>query len=132
MKYVLDASAAIAFLRGEPGAPKVREILVDRTNDIHIHAANAIEVRYKFTSFGGETAANEAIRDLASMGVKVFDSLPASLCSRVSFFKNRYQFLSLGDSICVAFGERLKAAVVASDRPFANIKEPGVEVKFIR
>jgi uncharacterized protein with PIN domain len=55
MKYVLDASAVIAFLREEPGAPVVRNILVDRTNDIQIHAANAIEVHYKMTAFGGES-----------------------------------------------------------------------------
>lgn len=131
MRYVLDASAAIAFLREEPGAQRVHDILIDRTNEIHIHAANAIEVHYKFTAFGGEAIANEAIRDLAAMGVKTFDSLNASLRSRASFFKTRYQFLSLGDSICVAFGEYLNATVVASDRPFANIGE-SVQVKLIR
>lgn len=131
MKYVLDASAVIAFLREEPGALRVRDILLGMANEVYIHAANAIEVHYKLTSFGGESVAGEAMRDLAALGVRTFESLPLSLCSRVSFFKNRYQFLSLGDSICIAFGEYLHATVIASDRPFSNIKD-GVQVEFIR
>ncbi len=131
MKYVLDASAVIAFLREESGALVVRELLADMKNDIHIHAANAIEVHYKLTAFGGESVAEEAMRDLAALGVRTFDSLPVSLRSRASFFKSRYQFLSLGDSICIAFGEYLKATVVASDRPFANVGD-GVRLKLIR
>ncbi len=131
MKYVLDASAAIAFLRGEFGALRVRGLLLDMTNDIHIHAVNVLEIQYKFTSFGGDLTASEAVRDLEALGVKTFDLLPDSLRSRASFFKTRYPFLSLADSVCIAFGEHLKATIITSDRPFANVKD-GITLELIR
>lgn len=131
MKYVLDASAAIAFLRGEPGAVNVRNILIDTANEIHIHAANAIEVQYRITSYGGDLAAIEAIQDLTAIGVKIFEPLSAALRPRVCFFKTRYPFLSLADSICIALGEYMKCAVVTCDRPFANVKD-GIKFEFIR
>ena len=63
MKYVLDACAAIAFLRQEPGADIVKSLLLDSGNDIHVHAVNLIEIHYKLTSFGGDAAADEAAAD---------------------------------------------------------------------
>lgn len=105
MKYVLDASAAIAFLRQEPGADVVRMLLIDSANEIHIHAVNLLETHYRITSFGGDIAADEAVVDLKRIGVKVSETIPDPLCSRASFFKSRYPFPSLGDSICIALGE---------------------------
>ncbi len=131
MKYVLDASAVIAFLRDEPGALTVRDIFLNAEGDIHIHAVNAIEVHYKMASFGGESAATDALHDLAAMGVAIYDSLPPPLCVRASHFKSRYPFLSLGDSVCVAFGEHLRAVILTTDRAFANIQD-GVTVNRIR
>ena len=53
MIFVLDASAMIAFLRGEPGADAVAEILLDSESQCHAHALNLCEVFYDF-----ERAAN--------------------------------------------------------------------------
>jgi PIN domain nuclease of toxin-antitoxin system len=111
--------------------PKKVRTLADSANEIHIHAINLIEIHYRITSFGGEMAADEAVADLSRIGVRVFDALPNHLRSRVSFFKSHYSFLSLADSICIALGEQLKAHVVTSDRPFANVKD-GVHMQFIR
>jgi PIN domain nuclease of toxin-antitoxin system len=76
-------------------------------------------------------AADEAAADLVRIGVTVSDALPGHLRSRTSFFKSHYSFLSLPDSVCIAFGEQLKAQIVTSDKPFANVKD-GVHMKFIR
>lgn len=75
MIYVLDASAAVAYLHGEPGADVVAAILSDPTNECLIHSLNLCEVYYIFFRVGGETAANGAMRDLSTLGVEVRDDL---------------------------------------------------------
>lgn len=131
MNYVLDSCAVLAYLQDETGADKVENLFGRSNMDIHIHAVNLMEVHYRFTAFGGDLAADEALSDLASLGIIFHNELPQSLFVRASFFKTRYPFLSLADSICIALGEHLKATVVTSDRPFATVKD-GIKVAFIR
>ena len=40
MKVVLDASAVIAFLRGEPGAEVVEDYFDTETDGLYMHALN--------------------------------------------------------------------------------------------
>lgn len=131
MKYVLDSSAVLAYLLDEEGARLVESFFGRPDLDLHIHAVNLMEVHYKLTAFGGDEAAKQALDDLAALGIVFHHELPESLYLRASFFKSRHQFLSLADSICIALGEQLKAQIVTSDRPFANVKD-GVHMKFIR
>ncbi len=131
MRHVLDSCAVLAYLRDEPGADAVERLFGRPNADIHIHAVNLMEVHYRFTVFGGDLAANEALSDLAALGVTFHHELSPALLVRASFFKTRYPFLSLADSICIALGEHLKAAVVTSDKPFASVRD-GIRMEFIR
>lgn len=131
MKTVPDASAVIAFLRDEPGADQVHDIISHPSDDTHIHAVNLLEVYYKLASYGGEAVAKEAVVDLANLGIQTHEMLDAKLRTRAGYFKIRYPFLSLADSICIALGEQLHAAVITTDRPFANVKD-GVKINLMR
>lgn len=131
MKYVLDASAVMAYLRGERGAERVETLLARSSSDVAMHAVNLLEVYYKLASYGGEASANEAMEDLASLGVKIHEKLDKSLRLRSGFFKIRYPFLSLADSICIALAEQTRSAVVTCDRPFVNV-EGAVKMNLIR
>lgn len=131
MKYVLDASAVVAYLRGETGADNVEALLARPTAEITMHTVNLLEVYYKLASYGGEQTAKEAIDDIAALGVKIYEKVDGSLRLRSGFFKIRYPFLSLADSICIALGAQTRATVVTSDRPFANVKDE-VKMEFIR
>jgi uncharacterized protein with PIN domain len=57
MIYALDASAMVAYLRSEPGADLVRQILRDTTHTCYAHAVNLCEVYYGFARALGEPAA---------------------------------------------------------------------------
>jgi len=131
MKYVLDASAVMAYLRGEPGADRVEALLARSSSDIAMHAVNLLEVYYKIASYGGEAAAGEAMDDLAVLGIRIHEKVDKALRLRSGFFKMRYPFLSLADSICIALAEQTRSVVVTSDRPFANVKD-GVKLELIR
>lgn len=131
MKYVLDACAVIAYLRGEPEADHVEKLLVRPSSVLTIHSVNLLEVYYKLASYGGESTANEAIDDLAALGVQVHEIVDKPLWLRAGFFKMRYPFLSLADSVCIALAEWTRSTVITSDRPFSNVKD-GVKIELIR
>lgn len=131
MKYVLDSSAAIAYLRAEPGAVHVAGIFKHPESELAMHNVNLLEVYYKMAMFGGETAAEEAIDDLAAIKIHFYDRIDSELLIRSGFFKSRYPFLSLADSICIALSEMMQATVLASDRPFSNVKD-GIKIELIR
>ncbi len=123
MKYVLDASAVLAYLRDESGAERMESVFAESAADIAMHSVNLLEVYYKLASYGGEAAAKEALDDIAALGVKTSETLDGSMRLRAGFYKIRYPFLSLADAICIAFAAQSRAVVLTTDRPFANIRE---------
>lgn len=131
MRYVFDASAVIAYLRGEPGAEHVETLLARPSSDIAMHAVNLLEVYYKLASYGGESTANEAMNDLDALGIKIHEKIDKQLRLRSGFFKMRYPFLSLADSVCIALAAQTRSTVVTSDRPFSNVGD-GIRMDFIR
>jgi PIN domain nuclease of toxin-antitoxin system len=121
----------MAYLRGEPGADRVEALFARPSLDIVMHAVNLLEVQYKLASYAGEATANEAMDDLAALGVAIHEKVDTPLRLRSGFFKMRYPFLSLADSICIALARQTQSTVLTSDRPFANVKD-GVKLEFIR
>lgn len=132
MRYVLDASAVMAYLRDERGAYYVETLMAGPPAALAMHAINLLEVYYKLASYGGESVARGAVNDLVAFGVRIHENVDKQLRLRAGFFKMRYQFLSLADSVCIALGEQMRATVVTSDKPFANVKEEGVKIELIR
>lgn len=69
MIFVIDASAMIAFLCGEPGADVAAEILMDAESRCYAHALNLCEVFYDFERAASRERALQAVADLAEMNV---------------------------------------------------------------
>jgi PIN domain nuclease of toxin-antitoxin system len=61
MKVVLDASAVIAFLKGEPGAEVVEGYFRPEMHSLYMHALNMCEVYYDFLRAAGEASAESAV-----------------------------------------------------------------------
>src|SRR5688500_9531438 len=70
MNYVCDACAIIAFLRDEPGADVVRNVLLGPSDTVFVHAVNLCEVYYDFCREAGERTVRSAIRDVSRVGVR--------------------------------------------------------------
>lgn len=109
MTVVLDASALLAFLGGEPGADAVEEVLVD---DSACSTVNWSETAQKVRAGGGDWAVATAL--LASYGLTVHDATAAD-ADRAAGRWVRGSGLSLGDRFCLALGDRLDATVVTAD-----------------
>jgi PIN domain nuclease of toxin-antitoxin system len=138
MLYLLDACALIVFLRGEPGAAFVRDILSNTANTCFAHWVNLCEVYYVFTRDADEASADAALRALRGAGVTPRADLDRPFSSEVARLRARIRAeglrISLADCFCLATARRLGAEILTSDRAeFGPLLPLGlVPITFIR
>jgi predicted nucleic acid-binding protein len=125
--YTLDASAIIAYLRGEPGADIVSAILSDPTHVCVAHALNLCEVYYDFYRASGETAAGEAMRDILSLGVQLRSDLSIDFWQTAGALKATVRRISLADCFAVTLAQAVGGTLLTSDhREFDPLAKQGV------
>jgi len=125
---VIDASAILALLLGEPGAQKVAAVLADSV----VTTINLSEVVGYYARNG---ASGAGIRTM-------LDALP---CERVPFDEDlayatglllpltRSVGLSLGDRACLALAKQLDVPAITADQPWRDIAGAvGVTIDLIR
>ncbi len=126
-RVVLDASALLALLNGEPGAEKLTPQLLSTAASSTVNLA---EVQAKLVDRGLDPAdAWEAtlapVRDAVD-----FTSEHARIAGTL-IAQTRSLGLSLGDRACLALALSLKAPVYTADKSWKNLKL-GVRVHVIR
>lgn len=109
MTVVVDASAILAFLRGETGAAQVERALDGST---HCGAANWSEVAQKVIAVGADWDMARAL--LLSYGIHV-ESVDMADAEWAAQRWTEGEGLSLADRLCMALGERLDARVLTAD-----------------
>ena len=125
-KTVLDASALLAFLNGEPGAGIVAEALPDST----VSAINVSEVVAKLAEAGmPEEAIREALQGLL-LDVVPFD-LEQAYVAGLLRPPTKSVGLSLGDRGCLSLAQVLGLPTLTADRTWEQLAG-GIEVRVIR
>src|SRR5262249_39662839 len=134
MNFVLDACAMIAFLRGEPGADIVGDILKDPTADNFAHVINLCEVYYDFLRVSNARKARAAIRDLGTVGIRSRRDISTKFWIGVGQLKGTIRRISLADCFAIELSRSLNAEVVTSDHhEFDPLVGQGIcKVRFIR
>ncbi len=123
---MLDASALLALLQGEPGADLVASIVGESV----LTSLNLAEVLGKLLEFGqprdaalraiGQTAVQIVAFD-GGMGIAAGEMIPAA----------RRAGLSLGDVACLALARRLGLPAYTGDRSWTR-HDFGVEIRLVR
>lgn len=128
-RVVLDASAVLALLNGEPGA----DLLTQKTELLEnavVGAVNAAEVHGKLVSKGMSSEDAWAATSAAAPEIVDFDwrqaKIAGSLLPQTSSLG-----LSLADRACLALGIALKAPVYTADRTWKNLRL-GIPIRMIR
>jgi PIN domain nuclease of toxin-antitoxin system len=123
---VLDASALLALLNGEPGAETVAGILQSAA----ISAVNLSEVVAKLAEAGmPEVAIRQALDGLA-LEVSPFDAGQAYQAGTMRPL-TMAAGLSLGDRACLALAQARKVPALTADTAWRGL-DLGIEVQVIR
>ena len=126
-RIVLDASAILAVINGEPGHEKLTPELLARAVG---GAVNLAEVQSKLVSRGWTS--DEAWEDATSPVQQVlpFEEDHARIAGDL-IAQTRHVGLSLGDRACLALGMSLKAPVYTAEKLWKNLKV-SVRIHLIR
>jgi ribonuclease VapC len=126
-KIVLDASAMLAALNGEPGSEKLTPEMLSNSAGSTVNLA---EVHTKLVSRGADS--DEAWEDALSA---IQESVPfTEEQARIAgglVAQTRALGLSLGDRACLALGLVLNAPVYTTDKSWKTLKL-GVRIHVIR
>jgi PIN domain nuclease of toxin-antitoxin system len=126
LKFVLDASAALAVLNAEPGADYVR----DRLEDAVIGALNVVEVGTRLADSGLDR--DVARRAFALLNLPVIDFgsdlIETAIALRAA---TRHLGLSLADRACLALTLQQGAVALTADRAWASL-QVGCDIHLIR
>ncbi len=127
---ILDASAVLAFLQGEPGDEIVRLAL--QSDHCMVTAANQAEIIAKILDRGADAQAIKKVID--QLGFTVIDvTAKDGECAGWMRAPTRMIGLGLGDRLCLAVAQRLKAVVITADRPWLTVAQQlGLDIRCIR
>lgn len=127
---VLDASALLAWLRGEPGADAVDAAL----DGAAMSAVNWAETWQKLEQNGVDAA--RALTQVRALGVVVVDFSTEDAAVAAGLWHScRAAGLSLGDRACLALAIRLGLPAVTADAAWSRVEadlEPAVSISLVR
>ncbi|BBL83281.1 hypothetical protein TthAA37_21700 (plasmid) [Thermus thermophilus] len=132
MTAVLDASALLALLKGEPGAERVAEAL---ERGAYLSAVNLAEVLSKLADWGEDPAEAQArMEGVGLLGAAVevlpFTGEDALEVARLRALTRAYG-LSFGDRACLALARRLGLPALTAERAWAEL-DLGIPVEVLR
>lgn len=126
VRFVVDASALLAFVRDEPGAGRVAAVLPDSV----ISTVNLGEAVTALVNRG--FPADEARRIMAGLRI---DSVPldreVALDAGALRELTRSMGLSFGDRVCLSLAARLGATALTCDRKWTAL-DAGIAVELLR
>ena len=122
--YVLDSSALILFLRNEPGAAKVREVVGSTQGGGHVALMSVVnwgEVYHYMWRGWGQAAAESTLVDIARLPLRLVDA-DAPTAKLAATIKVRFG-LAFADCFAAALAWSRRAAVVTADHDFRVLKK---------
>ncbi|MFN0115461.1 MAG: type II toxin-antitoxin system VapC family toxin [Paracoccaceae bacterium] len=126
MSVVLDTSAVLVVIFGEPGGATVAGRLASGA----IGTVNLAEVATKLAEAGyTDEDLDATLAGLEALRVP-FDERLAAATGRLRR-ETRHLGLSLGDCACLALAQSLGAPILTADRTWADL-DLGVEIEVIR
>jgi ribonuclease VapC len=125
-EYVLDASAVLAVINGEPGSDRIEL----RLQDAPINAVNLAEVVTKLQERGFDDVAIDEVLQLLALDVRPLEPEVAIAAGKLRG-PTRHAGLSLGDRVCLAFAQDLGAIALTTDRAWISL-DIGVRIELAR
>lgn len=127
MRVVFDASAVIALLRDEPGAGLVRSYV----GEAAVSAVNLQEVVKELLITGiGLPVIREMLSEL-HLDIRPHAAADAFEAAQLAQATQKYG-RGLGDRSCMALAIQLGIPALTTDRAWAKLQIPGLEIRLAR
>ena len=123
-RYVLDASALLAFFQDEPGAEKVQKLLTragQAERPLLMSVVNWGEVIYVVWQRRGEEAARERMRAMARYPLEIVGA-DAETTLLAAALKAQHK-LPYADCFAAALAQEKKATLVTTDKDFQQVEK---------
>jgi predicted nucleic acid-binding protein len=130
--WVFDSHGLLAYLRDEPGAAEVEQLLVkaaETNRPVLMTEANYAEVKYIILRKDGAVAWQRIAESLSSLPVQ-FVAIDRSLADLAADFK-AHNRLSLADAFAAALAKLRKAELVTGD-PELKAMEGEIKLRWLR
>jgi len=121
---VLDSHALLKFLRDEPGAEAVAQILEragERDDPVHMTEVNYAEVQYMIRRKDGAVAWQAIARELIAAPIQ-FHPAERVLADTAADFKTRFK-ISLADAFAAALAKEKRTELVTGDSEFKPLEK---------
>ncbi len=131
-KFVLDACAIIALLRGETGYAIVQQKLEDAAEqklEIFLHRATILEIYYDSVRIVGQKKADTILSIINAYPVNQIDDLSDIFIKDASYFKTHYK-ISFADCFVLATAKTNNSTVVTSDHHEFDAIEKNGDLSF--
>lgn len=130
--HVIDASALIAYLKGEPGNERLAELVADGENILAIHILNLCEVYCCYYRTDGQPQAHIAWEQGARI-LQITTLMDEAFNKLVARWKVE-QHLPMLDAIAAATAEKYACPIVTTDHNhFDPVAHAGlITVEFLR
>lgn len=126
-RTVLDSSAVIAVIRGEPGS----DVAAVELDQAVVSAVNIQEIAKWLWQSGFDAEGVREVLDTLNLDVRVHDGEDAFLAAALVRQTSRHG-AGLGDRSCIALAIRLGLPVLTTDRSWAKLDIPGLEIRLLR
>lgn len=120
---VLDSYALMAFFEDEPGADKVRELILKAEEGkakLAMNVVNLGEVWYSIAKTLSPSKADEYIQEIEGMAIEIVD-VDWQLAHQAAKFKSHGK-ISYGDCFAAALAKNLKAELITGDAEFRSLE----------
>ena len=121
-RYVLDASAVMAFFEDRPGAEAVEELLrkaAETQRFLFMSVINWGEVYYSIWRTRGEEVANEKLKQMAQLPIDIIDvDMPTTKLAATLKAEHKLPYV---DCFAAALAQQRKATLVTADKDFTQV-----------
>jgi predicted nucleic acid-binding protein len=121
---VFDSWALLAFLEDEPSAGKVEDLIAlanEAQGRLFISSINLGEIWYSLARSRSEKAADQAVKEITSLGFKIIDA-DWPLTRQAASFKARFR-LAYADCFAAALAKVHHCQVVTGDPEFKQLEK---------
>lgn len=134
--FILDSSALLALLNRERGSEQVESLLqtaAEGRTTVRLHRIHLCELYYILYRKGGEQVAEQMLKDVQGLPVRIEDRISPLLLRETGKIKASHR-LSLADAFAAGLAKVREGILVTSDhREFEALATTGeVQIQWVR